>query len=123
KRSIADGSVGLPHVRVGHRQALIQSPVSLCWRGFFHCELADELPAAPFRSWCSWLRRSSSYSKPQQGNLLGFFFVCPKQKHRQSAVGQGVPVYEKAPVAYAIGAFLWPGEAALSVRSYRTDNP
>ena len=23
KRSIADGSVGLPHVRVGHRQALI----------------------------------------------------------------------------------------------------
>ena len=26
KRSIADGSVGLPHVRVGHRQALIQKP-------------------------------------------------------------------------------------------------
>lgn len=26
KRSIADGSVGSPHVRVGHRQALIQNP-------------------------------------------------------------------------------------------------
>ena len=37
KRSIADGSVGLPHVRVGHRQA--------------------------------------SNPKPQQGNLLGFFFM------------------------------------------------
>ena len=35
KRSIADGSVGLPHVRVGHRQALIQNPWSLTWSGVF----------------------------------------------------------------------------------------
>ena len=27
KRCIADGSVGYPHVRVGHRQALIPNPV------------------------------------------------------------------------------------------------
>jgi hypothetical protein len=26
KRNIADGSVGLPHVRVGHRQVLFQKP-------------------------------------------------------------------------------------------------
>ena len=32
KRSIADGSVGLPHVRVGHRQALKykKGPLALC---------------------------------------------------------------------------------------------
>ena len=35
KRSIADGSVGLPHVRVGHRQALIPKPRSLMRSGFF----------------------------------------------------------------------------------------
>ena len=29
KRYIADGSVGPPHVRVGHRQALIEGPRSL----------------------------------------------------------------------------------------------
>ena len=39
KRSIADGSVGLPHVRVGHRQALIQSPSSVrCW-GFLRIKV------------------------------------------------------------------------------------
>ena len=37
KRCIADGSVGSPHVRVGHRQALIQNPRQLRWRGFFFC--------------------------------------------------------------------------------------
>ena len=35
KRSIADGSVGLPHVRVGHRQALIQNPRLLTQSGVF----------------------------------------------------------------------------------------
>jgi hypothetical protein len=32
KRHIADGSVGLPHVRVGHRQALKykKGPLALC---------------------------------------------------------------------------------------------
>jgi hypothetical protein len=36
KRSIADGSVGFPHVRVGHRQALILKPlVTYVIRGFF----------------------------------------------------------------------------------------
>ena len=36
KRSSADGSVGFPHVRVGHRQALILKIPNrlLCW-GFF----------------------------------------------------------------------------------------
>jgi hypothetical protein len=36
KRSRADGSVGFPHVRVGHRQALILKipDSSFCW-GFF----------------------------------------------------------------------------------------
>uniref|UniRef100_UPI001981119F hypothetical protein n=1 Tax=Nitrincola schmidtii TaxID=1730894 RepID=UPI001981119F len=36
KRVIADGSVGSPHVRVGHRQALnSKKPLSLRGRGFF----------------------------------------------------------------------------------------
>ena len=34
KRLIADGSVGLPHVRVCHRQALIPKPRLLRKRGF-----------------------------------------------------------------------------------------
>ena len=35
KRCIADGSVGFPHVRVGHRQAPIPKPlISLAGRGF-----------------------------------------------------------------------------------------
>ena len=35
KRRIADGSVGFPHVRVGHRQAPIpKPPISLAGRGF-----------------------------------------------------------------------------------------
>ena len=36
KRCIADGSVGYPHVRVGHRQALIPNPVARCATGFFY---------------------------------------------------------------------------------------
>ena len=37
KRSIADGSVGSPHVRVGHRQASILNPSrATCW-GFSLC--------------------------------------------------------------------------------------
>ena len=35
KRSIADGSVGSPHVRVGHRQALIRKPRQLTLAGLF----------------------------------------------------------------------------------------
>jgi hypothetical protein len=35
KRSIADGSVGHPHVRVGHRQASNQKPRQHRCRGFF----------------------------------------------------------------------------------------
>ena len=35
KRYIADGSVGLPHVRVGHRQAFIpKTPLGFAFRGF-----------------------------------------------------------------------------------------
>ncbi len=34
KRFCADGSVGLPHARVGHRQVLFQKP-SLISEGFF----------------------------------------------------------------------------------------
>ena len=37
KRRIADGSVGFPHVRVGHRQALIQNPEVLTRLGVFYC--------------------------------------------------------------------------------------
>jgi hypothetical protein len=35
KPLIADGSVGPPHVRVGHRQALIPNPRSGNWSGVF----------------------------------------------------------------------------------------
>ena len=38
KRCIADGSVGFPHVRVGHCQALnIENPDRLFGQGFFYC--------------------------------------------------------------------------------------
>ena len=45
KRSRADGSVGFPHVRVGHRQALILKIPSrlLCW-GFFLPARKGSLP-------------------------------------------------------------------------------
>ena len=35
KRFIADGSVGFPHVRVGHRQASNKNPCTRCVQGFF----------------------------------------------------------------------------------------
>ncbi len=36
KRHSADDSVGFPHVKVGHRQALnVKTPQTLGWRGFF----------------------------------------------------------------------------------------
>ena len=39
KRSIADGSVGFPHVRVGHFQAPNKrKSLVLCTRDFFLCE-------------------------------------------------------------------------------------
>ena len=42
KRHIADGSVGFPHVRVGHRQALNSKPHRLIVVGFFiGCVLMD----------------------------------------------------------------------------------
>jgi hypothetical protein len=34
KRLSADGSVGSPHVRVGHRQASNPKPRQFHWRGF-----------------------------------------------------------------------------------------
>ncbi|WP_446939628.1 hypothetical protein [Pseudomonas aeruginosa] len=37
KRRIADGSVGSPHVRVGHRQAPIPKPLVSDDRGFCFC--------------------------------------------------------------------------------------
>ena len=41
KRRIADGSVGLPHVRVGHRQAFIKKKPELeIARVFLYVELA-----------------------------------------------------------------------------------
>ncbi|WP_237444336.1 hypothetical protein, partial [Sinobacterium norvegicum] len=36
KRFLADGSVGFPHVRVGHRQAFILRPRKLTLTGFFY---------------------------------------------------------------------------------------
>ena len=35
KRLSADGSVGLPHVRVGHRQPFNTKPLSVTRQGFF----------------------------------------------------------------------------------------
>ena len=44
KRSIADGSVGPPHARVGHRQALILKPPSGNGWGFFlGCDLPNTI--------------------------------------------------------------------------------
>ena len=46
KRCIADGSVGFPHVRVGHRQAPIPKPlISIAGRG--HCFCARETWSGP----------------------------------------------------------------------------
>ena len=39
KRSSADDSVGSPHVKVGHCQGLIQSPVLWITRGFLLCPI------------------------------------------------------------------------------------
>ena len=36
KRVLADGSVGSPHVRVGHRQAFNSSPDQQRWSGLFY---------------------------------------------------------------------------------------
>ncbi|MFK4753123.1 hypothetical protein, partial [Oceanobacter antarcticus] len=48
KRSIADGSVGSPHVRVGHRQALKQNtPSCAAGRGFLRSlqnQYAEQYP-------------------------------------------------------------------------------
>ena len=41
KRCIADGSVGLPHVRVGHRQAPNKKPCQMA--GFFIGRLSETL--------------------------------------------------------------------------------
>ena len=38
KRFFADGSVGFPHVRVGHRQAFNIKPSALCAGGFLLLE-------------------------------------------------------------------------------------
>ena len=38
KRLSADGSVGSPHVRVGHRQAFIRKRPSASRRGVFFCQ-------------------------------------------------------------------------------------
>ncbi len=35
KRFCADGSVGFPHVRVGHRQVLFRKPLIRKYQGFF----------------------------------------------------------------------------------------
>ena len=59
KRCIADGSVGCPHVRVGHRQAFIQNPPGstgsgggFVWREEFGSPvallMANPAPGAPF---------------------------------------------------------------------------
>src|SRR5690625_6563134 len=62
KRLSADGSVGLPHVRVGHRQALILNTPNQQWCGVFFyaackniARLADDLAVivmglVPFRA-------------------------------------------------------------------------
>ena len=42
KRCLADGSVGFPHVRVGHRQAFIAKPQPLARLGLF-CVLSYQL--------------------------------------------------------------------------------
>ena len=43
KRSIADGSVGSPHVRVGHRQASkLKRPCRLLCRGVFLYQLKGD---------------------------------------------------------------------------------
>ena len=44
KRLSADGSVGSPHVRVGHRQACIKEPRFVMDRGFLLGSLTGGLP-------------------------------------------------------------------------------
>jgi hypothetical protein len=47
KRCIADGSVGFPHVRVGHRQDSIPKPLSArAGRGFVFLEAKNTDPHA-----------------------------------------------------------------------------
>ena len=43
KRCIADGSVGFPHVRVGHRQAYTAKPQFRNELGFFYAQKKQQL--------------------------------------------------------------------------------
>ncbi len=98
KRLIADGSVGLPHVRVGHRQALNTKPQPLGW-GFllpvgnalshgFPCGVGFSRECAKQRVLlCTekmgealpnpWLKRSaeapSAYNEKALAAMLGLF--------------------------------------------------
>ena len=58
KRVIADGSVGLPHVRVGHRQALNVKRPDQQWSGRFFLPkimvlLVLPLPGVPCLRWAN----------------------------------------------------------------------
>jgi hypothetical protein len=63
KRSSADGSVGFPHVRVGHRQALIlKTLIGLPIRVFFRLEkscpqLLNQLLFLPVRKYLVLINR------------------------------------------------------------------
>ena len=65
----ADGSVGSPHVRVGHRQALISNPGH--WSGFIRLGVSHgERRTTGGRP----RHRQASIPKPQP-TRLGFFYV------------------------------------------------
>jgi hypothetical protein len=76
KRSIADGSVGFPHVRVGHRQALILKPlVTHVIRGFFLPGVLMTICCADHGHGKVSFADQALILKPPSGNGWGFFLV------------------------------------------------
>src|SRR5690606_17260056 len=85
KRCIADGSVGLPHVRVGHRQAPNAEPRSEYWSGF--C-----LFWAPSVS-CQHRRRRAGARQPGSGKRVDRACATP-----------GAAVHPHVDPAWGLGA-------------------
>src|SRR5690606_22594521 len=95
KRCIADGSVGFPHVRVGHRQALNKetSPSGGVFL-FLPCPLLLSLPPP-----CDRFAGSES-GQPQAARRARAWMARVNVGHRQA-------LYRNAPIWKQVGAFLF----------------
>ena len=113
KRFIADGSVEFLHVRVGHRQALITSPIRSPGWGFFMPERCGPGPAHR-----QGRARPRLITSPIRSPGWGFFMPerCgPGPAHRQ---GRARPRLITSPIRSPKWGFFCPG-----VRDLRANRP